>query len=59
VKVVTDGLMAPGPDVDASGMVTLSASRLYRLVHADQSVSGVTLRLTFSSGVSANAFTFG
>ncbi len=59
VKVVTDGLVAPGADVDASGMVTLSAYRLYRLVSADQSVNGVTLRLTFSQGVSANAFTFG
>ena len=59
VKVVTDGLVAPGADVDASGMVTVSASRLYRIVSAEQSVTGVTLRLTFSRGVSANAFTFG
>ncbi|MGV8850481.1 MAG: cytochrome c biogenesis protein DipZ [Propionibacteriaceae bacterium] len=59
VKVTVDGLSAPGMDVDATGMVTIDGSRLYRLVRTDSSVTGMTLRLTFSRGVSANAFTFG
>jgi len=32
---------------------------LYRIVESKQSSAGATLRLTFSQGVSANAFTFG
>jgi hypothetical protein len=59
VKVAVDGLPAPGMDVDAAGMVTIDGSRLYKLVRTDSSVTGTTLRLTFSRGVSANAFTFG
>lgn len=58
VKVSTDG-PALGSDVDAAGTVTIDGARLYRLVLADSSVSGATLRLTLSRGVSANAFTFG
>ncbi len=58
VTVELDGLTA-GMDVDASGKVTIDGARLYRLVRAEAPASGSTLRLTFSRGVSANAFTFG
>jgi len=59
VTVAVDGKAAPGTDVDSTGTVTISEYRLYRLVESGQSVNGATLRLTFSRGVSANAFTFG
>jgi hypothetical protein len=48
-----------GADVAANGTVTLDGPRAYRLVESQQSTGGTTLRLTFSQGVSANAFTFG
>ncbi len=59
VKVSVDGKASLGSDVGPNSTVTLSGSRLYRLVESQQSSTGATLRLTFSHGVSANAFTFG
>jgi len=59
VAVAVDGQAALGRDVGANGTVTLSDSRLYRLVESRQQLNGATVRLTFSRGVSANAFTFG
>ena len=59
VAVAVDRQAALGRDVGANGTVTLSDSRLYRLVESRQQLNGATVRLTFSRGVSANAFTFG
>jgi cytochrome c biogenesis protein CcdA/thiol-disulfide isomerase/thioredoxin len=59
VKVTVDGQAMLGADVGANSTVTLDGPRTYRLVESKQSTGGTTLRLTFSQGVSANAFTFG
>jgi hypothetical protein len=59
VKVTVDGQAVLGADVGANSTVTLDGPRSYRLVESQQSTGGTTLRLTFSQGVSANAFTFG
>ena len=59
VKVVVDGLATLGSDVSPNGTLTLDGPRIYRLVESPQPTAGTTLRLTFSQGVSANAFTFG
>lgn len=47
------GLDAP------SGQVKISGAKLYRLVSLPQAEVGTLVTLTFSKGVSANAFTFG
>lgn len=59
VRVTVDGQAALGSDVAPDGTVTLDGPRLYRIVGSARSTSGSTVRLTFSPGVSANAFTFG
>ena len=58
VGVSVDGLSRPGGADVANGTVKLDGPKLYRLVKSDAAVTG-TLRLTFSRGVSVNAFTFG
>jgi cytochrome c biogenesis protein CcdA/thiol-disulfide isomerase/thioredoxin len=59
VRVAVDSSATLGSDVGPNSTVTLSGPRMYRLVESRQSSAGATLRLTFSQGVSANAFTFG
>jgi len=59
VKVAVDASATLGSDVGPNSTVTLSGPRMYRIVESTQSSTGATLRLTFSQGVSANAFTFG
>lgn len=48
-----------GADVDANGIAKLDGPRLYKLANTENPANGMTLHLTFSQGVSANAFTFG
>jgi len=59
VKVAVAGQATLGSDVGPNSTVTLSGPRMYRIVESTESSAGGTLRLTFSRGVSANAFTFG
>lgn len=60
VTVVVDGkTQMRGDDVSASGMVTLSGAKLYRLVNADSFQQNKVLTLTVPKGVTLNAFTFG
>jgi cytochrome c biogenesis protein CcdA/thiol-disulfide isomerase/thioredoxin len=59
VKVAVDASATLGSDVGPNNTVTLSGPRMYRIVESNQPSAGATLRLTFSQGVSANAFTFG
>jgi len=59
VKVAVAGQATLGSDVGPNSTVTLSGPRMYRIVESKQSSAEATLRLTFSQGVSANAFTFG
>ena len=59
VKVAVSGQATLGSDVGPNSTVTLSGPRMYRIVESKQSSAEATLRLTFSQGVSANAFTFG
>lgn len=58
VQVSVDGkVQSAGKDV-SDGTVTIDANRLYHLVHLPTATEA-TVTLTFSEGVSANAFTFG
>ncbi len=59
VKVAVDSSATLGSDVGPNSTVTLDGPRMYRIVESTESSAGGTLRLTFSRGVSANAFTFG
>ena len=59
VKVSVDGHHITGPDVGPDGVARVFDPRLYRLVRASQALPDATLRLTFSKGITANAFTFG
>ncbi len=59
VRVEVDPATTFGSDVGTGGAVSLGEYRLYKLVQADQTVTGGTVTLTFSKGVTANAFTFG
>ena len=57
--VTVDGKPAnPGADV-VDGTVQVGNARLYKLVKFDKPQSGATVKITFSKGVKANAFTFG
>lgn len=57
--VTVDGKPAnPGADV-VDGTVQVGDARLYKLVKFDKPQSGATVKITFSKGVKANAFTFG
>lgn len=57
--VTVDGTPAnPGADV-VDGTVQVGDARLYKLVKFDKPQSGATVKITFSKGVKANAFTFG
>jgi len=59
VRVSVDGQDVAGPDVGPDGFAQVSDPRLYHLVSAPRSLPDATLRLTFSKGVTAHAFTFG
>ena len=59
VRVRIEGHDFGGADVSPDGLVHVSDPRLYRLVNVPQALTDATLRLTFSEGVTANAFTFG
>ena len=59
VGVEVEGHHVAGSDVGADGIAQVGEPRLYRLVRAPQALPDATLRLTFSEGVTANAFTFG
>ena len=48
-----------GSDVNAGGTVILDGARLYKLVKSDKFLTDQLLTLTFQSGVTVNAFTFG
>jgi hypothetical protein len=63
VRVLVNGKPAAaaglgGADVSADSTVTVSGSRLYRLVKSSSMLNGATLELQFDQGISANAFTF-
>lgn len=60
VGVSVDGLSSTGgADVNAESKVTIDGARLYKIVNADKYLSNRKLTLTFPSGVTINAFTFG
>ncbi|MEI2731736.1 MAG: cytochrome c biogenesis protein DipZ [Dermatophilaceae bacterium] len=59
VGVGLDGQALPGVDRGPDGTASVEVARLYRLASAGQPLTNATLTLTFSRGVSANAFTFG
>ncbi len=48
-----------GKDVGSDGTITIDSARLYKIINADSFLDGSTLTLTFPSGVTVNAFTFG
>jgi cytochrome c biogenesis protein CcdA/thiol-disulfide isomerase/thioredoxin len=63
VKVTVNGkpaiaAAAAGADVSADSTVTVSGSRLYRLIQSPMVRQGELLELTFPPSVSVNAFTF-
>lgn len=60
VHVTVEGMAHPGgADVDSNDDVLLDGPRLYKLVNADGMLHNKRLTLTFSYGVTVNAFTFG
>lgn len=60
VGVSVNGLSKPGgADVNDSSQVTLDRARLYKIVSGDQYLPNGELTLTFPTGVTINAFTFG
>ena len=60
VEVSVEGLGSPGgADVNPKNQVSLSGARLYKIVNLDKFMSNQILTLTFPSGVTVNAFTFG
>ncbi len=59
VRVGLDDRALPGVDLGPDGTASVEVARLYRLASAAQPLTDATLTLTFSRGVSANAFTFG
>lgn len=60
VNVTVDGRAAPGgKDVDGDGNITIDGPRLYDVVDAGSFVTGKMVTLTFPTGVTINAFTFG
>ena len=60
VHVTVEGIAHPGgADVDSNDDALLDGPRLYKLVNADGMLHNKRLTLTFSDGVTVNAFTFG
>lgn len=59
VKVETEsGVPAGGIDV-VDQHISVGEARLYKIIRLDKPTDGLQVKLTFSKGVSANAFTFG
>ena len=63
VKVLVNGQAVTatglaGADVGPDSTITVSGSRLYRLVKSNAMLNGATLELQFDPGVAINAFTF-
>jgi Thioredoxin like C-terminal domain len=53
-----DGIVQnPGKDVQ-NGIITVDSDRMYHIVHSPDFAQDKILKLEFSSGVSAYAFTF-
>lgn len=60
VGVSVDGQSSPGgADVNLKNQVTINGARLYKIVNLDKYMTGKKLTLTFPTGVTVNAFTFG
>jgi len=60
VHVGVNGLASPGgKDVDSNGDIIIDGPRLYDVVDAGTFTNGKMLNLTFPTGVTVNAFTFG
>ncbi len=60
IEVSVGGQGSPGgADVNPKNQVSLSGARLYKIVNLDKFMSNQMLTLTFPSGVTVNAFTFG
>lgn len=60
VGVSVDGQDFPGgADVNKSNQVAINGARLYKIVNLDKYITDVRLNLTFPTGVTINAFTFG
>ncbi|MBC7498050.1 cytochrome c biogenesis protein DipZ [Candidatus Gracilibacteria bacterium] len=59
IKVTVDGIVQnPGKDVQ-NGIITVDSDRMYHIVHSPHFAQDKILKLEFSPGVSAYAFTFG
>ena len=60
VGVSVDGQISPGgADVNSKNQVSINGARLYKIVNLDKYMTGKKLTLTFPTGVTVNAFTFG
>jgi len=60
VGVSVDGQSSPGgADVNEKNQVIINGARLYKIVNLDKYITGKKLTLTFPTGVTINAFTFG
>lgn len=60
VGVSVDGQSSPGgADVNTKNQVSINGARLYKIVNLDKYMTGKNLTLTFPTGVTVNAFTFG
>ncbi len=60
VGVSVDGQSSPGgADVNLKNQVTINGARLYKIVNLDKYMTGKKLTLTFPTGVTVDAFTFG
>ena len=60
VGVSVDGQSSPGgADVNSKNQVSINGARLYKIVNLDKYMTGKKLTLTFPTGVTVNAFTFG
>ncbi len=56
---VGDQILPGGVDVDAKNQILIDGARLYTIGNLDTYTSGKTVTLTFPTGVTVNAFTFG
>jgi cytochrome c biogenesis protein CcdA/thiol-disulfide isomerase/thioredoxin len=54
-----DATLPAGADVVNGNTVTIDGPRLYKLVQSDSFLKNATLQLTFPTGITINAFTFG
>lgn len=60
VGVSVDGQISPGgADVNSKNQVSINGARLYKIVNLDKYMTGKKLTLTFPTGVTVDAFTFG